>query len=85
VQYLIDVSLEKYLKPAAHAVGTRRLLYTLPTTQENIFLLAHLAMQNCSVGLVKSQSERSIKNSERSENYKVNLGQIGQGVDDSHA
>jgi len=41
----------------------------LPKTQEDIFLLAHLAMQNHSfVALVKSQSERFIKNSEHCEN-----------------
>ena len=41
-------------------------------------------MQNCSsLSLVKSQSETFIKDSERCENYKVNLGQIGQGVNDS--
>jgi hypothetical protein len=76
--------MKKYLKPAAHAVGTCRLLHTVPTTRENIFLLAHLAMQDySSVALVKSQSERFIKNSEPCENYKVNLGQIGQGLNDS--
>jgi len=70
--------MEKHLKPAAHTVGTRRLLHTLPTTRENILLLAHIAMENCSsVALVKSQSERFIKNSECSENYEVNLDQIG--------
>jgi hypothetical protein len=81
---LLDVRMEKYLKPVAHAVGTCRLLHVLPTVRENVFLLAHLAMQNySSVALVKSQSEGFIKNSECCENYKVNLGQIGQGMNDS--
>ena len=41
-------------------------------------------MQNYSfVALVKSQSQRFIINSERCEYYEVNLGQIGQGVNDS--
>lgn len=81
---LVDVSMEKHLKPAARAVGTRRLLHMLPTTWGDIFLQAHLAMQNySSVALVKSQSERFIKNSENCENYTVNLGRIVQGMNDS--
>jgi hypothetical protein len=35
-----------------------------------------------SVALVKSQLERFIKNSELCENYKVNLGQIEQGMNE---
>jgi len=34
---LIDVRMEKYLKPVAHAVGTCRLLHVLPTVRENVF------------------------------------------------